>query len=222
MNDADILRELEDQSIAMTQTLDPNNPSGQQNFATPTQGSHSNAAGPADVEPQKPNLEPSVTTTVQGRPATLSDSPKIESRKEVFSYPCDPYELRDCKIPNYRLASNCTSCAYSVYDPVRYEATCCYWKCSTVAGYVCDKYLDPCSLAASSLSDSSPSPQENLADPPKKSLFADPALYRKARKAAVKEGLKLGTSESAAILLSRYRALYAQKYGAEANPFVAP
>lgn len=235
MNDADLLRTLEAQSVEITKNVSPENPSGQQNFS-----SVGTSVGTPKSRPAK-LTSPNETFTVQGRAAQLSDSqPKVFTEQgptpnaepapspttQRFSYyPCELYEAGDpCPIPNYRLAENCTTCVYSQFDFVKHKATCAHWGCCTVAGYVCDQYKSPASLGASSkLSDSALADSSLPAQEPPAShgRFRDAELYTAALAQVQELGEQKNALRTAAALLHFYKKAFAEKYGANANPFTA-
>ena len=96
--------------------------------------------------------------TVSAQPVSTNGSlPRQEQKfSDYASYGyLSPYVKEECcaKIPDYRLATSCSNCAFSTYEPVTEQAICKKWNQRVVPFYYCDSHIDPASLLGSSNSE---------------------------------------------------------------------
>ena len=148
MQDLDLLQSL-NVSPSFTPVIEPILASGQE--------------APAPMVRAQPVQTPIATftqslptqPTVSAQPVSTNRSLPQQEQKfsDYASYGyLSPYVKEECcaKIPDYRLATSCSNCAFSTYEPVTEQAICKKWNQRVVPFYYCDSHIDPASLLGSS------------------------------------------------------------------------
>jgi hypothetical protein len=158
-----------------------------------TQPTQVQAAAFTEVVPTQPVVSvPAVSTN-----GSLPRQEQKFSDYASYGYLSPNFKDECCaKIPDYRLATSCSNCAFSTYEPVSEQAICKKWNHRVIPFYYCDSHVDPASLLNSSNSEEmfsepvQPQPVlatevQSLPAPVSTNLdFPDQELYEEAKKTA--------------------------------------